>query len=281
MAENTQAPPILALPAEIRLAIFEYILILPHRNAGFVTPSKISVCPRQNLRHLVLDDDYSSAAQLEILLTCRQFYADFTRLAFSQTAFVVTETYTPIQARTQILRPCQVDSIRHLSFVAGARQFRDMIKWRRYPFDMQNLNLETLDVVFHSSGHWHYPADFTADIVLLLRRLQNVHCLRFIRNNANIKGFFKTWYNRLIGLVLKEDHKQRYDVVDAPNVESTWWTWSFCEEEQSFEMRAEETRVIMEEDEYMLMAKPLMEEWMRSVESEETDPDPRARNGWA
>lgn len=145
---------------------------------------------------------------------------------------------------------------------------------------MEELQLESLTIAMHMSTHWHYPSDFTSDMVGLLRRLQNVKVLRFVLNRANVKGFFKTWYNRLIGLVLKEDHFQRYDAPGAPNMEKTWWIWSYDENARWFELLAQKPKPVMNEADYMEMVKPWVERLVADMEDEEEDTDPRARNGW-
>lgn len=93
-------------------------------------------------------------------------------------------------------------------------------------------------------------------------------------------GFFKTWFNRLVGLILKEDHHQRYDFPGAPHLPVNWWGWCFDEEEQSFELVATQPVGVMAEEEYLEMAKPYLDALMKDIMVEEMDPDPRARVGW-
>ncbi|KAF2015294.1 hypothetical protein BU24DRAFT_491558 [Aaosphaeria arxii CBS 175.79] len=283
MSQIHQTSPFLRLPPEIRLAIMEHVFEPPPRNTGFITPHSISACPRSNLSHLILDTTYFPSTSLALLLTCHQFSHDFTRLAFTHTPFTLTNPFTPLAPQiTKTLHPHQIASIRHLRLVAGAHQFRDMCTWRQHAFNLPTLHLATLDIVFHSSGYWHYPADFTADVVQLLRRLEGVDALRFVRNGALVKGGFKTWCNRVVALVLKEDHWNRYDAPGAPVLEATWWTWTFWDREQVFELVAMEgERGAMPEEVYMKEVGPLVEALMRSVESEEREPDPRPRGMWA
>ncbi|KAF2477663.1 uncharacterized protein BDR25DRAFT_364554 [Lindgomyces ingoldianus] len=280
---STQPSPILCLPAEIRLSILEHTLPKP-LHIVFRPPthtSGFSSSNPNNPRGLSLDENYSSSSHLSLLLTCHQFRSDFTHLLFSSTQFVVTDTYTPLPRRLEVLRQCQIEAIRHIAFVASARQFRDLVHWTQHPFNLPNLKLDTLAVVLHRSAHWHYPSDFTADMVSLLRRLQNVRSLYFIRNGANVKGFFKTWYNRLVGLVLKEDHWQRYDNPQGPCLEEVWWEWEFDAGGQWFKFKARKPRRVVGEEAYLEGVKGLVEGLMREMEGEEEDPDPRARNGWA
>ncbi|KAF2003126.1 hypothetical protein P154DRAFT_111047 [Amniculicola lignicola CBS 123094] len=267
-------PTFLTLPAELRLQIISYLLPQPPES-GFLQLNS----PNAALG-LILDAAYSSSQHISLLLTCRQFYADFTPLAFSSTTFLIIDTFTPILQRFFTLQAHQRQALRKLAFVAGARQFREMCQWEKWPFDMASLALDELTIVLHRSAHWHYPSDFTSDIVSLLRRLRQVRKLKFVRNGANVKGFFKTWYNRLVGLMLKEDHRQRYDVPGGPYLEDTWWEWGYDENEQSFELRAVERKPVLEEGEYMEWVKPRVQRLVRDMEDEEEDPDPRARNGW-
>ncbi|KAF2191582.1 hypothetical protein K469DRAFT_558543 [Zopfia rhizophila CBS 207.26] len=276
MTDTTPSSRFLTLPAELRLAILDFALSSQNNGDGFCNRSP--VWPGG----LYLDENYSSSSSnLGILLTCRQFRHDFTVLAFSRIPFVITDIYSSLLTRLNILQSHQISAIRHLTFVAGARQFREMVHWHRYPFNVEALRLDSLKVVLHRSAHWHYPSDFTSDMVSLLRRLQHVQSLSFFRNGANVKGFFKTWYNRLIGLVLKEDHYQRYDAPSAPNVEDTWWDWGFDDSGEWFELQAREKRALLAEEEYLEGMRPMVERLMREMEREEVDPDPRARNGWA
>lgn len=107
-----------------------------------------------------------------------------------------------------------------------------------------------------------------------------MHKLRFIRNGANIKGYFRTWFNRLVGLILKEDHHQRYDFPGAPHLPVRWWDWRFDEGEQSFELVARDPVGVVEEQEYMEMVKPWIEQLIRGMEDEQMNPDPRGRREW-
>jgi hypothetical protein len=273
MTAATQSSPFLRLPVEIRLEIFSYILT-SDPNDGFALYNT----PNHPLTGLCIDDSYSSPSQLEILLTCRQFRQDLTCLAFNRTSFVIKDGFTPIPTQMGILKPWHISNLRHIAFVGGNRQLREMVHWVRYPFNMPDLRLEKLDFVFHRSGHWHYPHDQTAFLAHLLRRLENVQTLRFVRNGAHIKGFFKTWYNRLVGLILKEDHRFRYDWAGGPPVH--WWDWVYDAEKQMFELSAKEPRPVVEEQVYMEGVKPWIEELMREMEMEEDDPDPRSRIGF-
>ncbi|KAF2864729.1 hypothetical protein BDV95DRAFT_600288 [Massariosphaeria phaeospora] len=264
---------LLTLPAELRLQILSHVLQQP-RNAGLL---RTTPTPKPSL---LLDSSYTASRNLSLLLTCHQFQHDFTQLAFSHTTFVVTDMYSPLATLLRPLQLCQLSSLRRIAFVAGTRQFEEMVHWCRFPFNTEALRLEELSVVLHRSAYWIYLSDFTTEMVGLLRRLENVKVLRFIRNMAHVKGDFRTWYNRMIGLVLKEDHYQRYDALGAPNVESTWWEWSYVEEDVAFELVAQDAKPVIPEDQYMEFVKPKVERLVKDMELEEEDSDPRSRNGW-
>lgn len=275
MSDLSSRPTLLTLPAELRLAILSHVLVQP-LDVGF-EPSSLLSSPQ--LRGLRLDFSYSSSAHLAILLTCQQFRHDFTGLAFRRTTFQITDMYTPFPTLLRPLSDLHIRNLRRLLVVAGARHFRDMVHWLKWPYNMENLHLESLTIAMHMSSHSHYPSDFTTDMVGLLRRLQNVQSLKFVLNGAVVKGFFKTWYNRIIGLMLKEDHYQRYDAPGAPNLETTWWTWSYDDEKRWFELVAQAPKEVMVEADYMEMVKPLVQRLVADMENEEEDNDPRVRNG--
>jgi hypothetical protein len=275
MSELLSKPPLLALPAELRLAILSHVLI-QQPNVGFKPCLPTNPPGRQGL---MLDPNYSSSAHLRILLTCRQFRDDFTDLAFRRTTFHITDMHTPFATLIRPLSDHQIRNLRRLAVIADASHFRDMVHWQKWPYNMESLQLDSLTIVMHMSNHSHYPSEFTSDMVGLLRRLQNVKSLKFVLNGANVKGVFKTWYNRLIGLVLKEDHFQRYDAPGAPNLEDTWWTWSYDDEKKWFELVAQRPKEVMIEAEYMEMVKPLVQRLVTDMENEEEDNDPRVRIG--
>lgn len=205
-------------------------------------------------------------------------YQDGNLLALSRTNFMVSNLFFNIPERLAILHPKQVEAIRSITFVADARQFRRLIDWNGSPFGMPSLKLETLTIVLHRSSFWHYLFDFTADIVKLLRNLTGVKRFVFVRNAARVKGSFKTWYNRLVGLIMKVDHQERYMRPDHC-LETTWWDWSYDQVAQSFSLEAKPPRPLVDEESYFQQMLPLMEDLRVSVESEEFNPDPRAHNG--
>ena len=81
----------------------------------------------------------------------------------------------------------------------------------------------------------------------------------------------RTWYNRLIGLILKTDHYERYDRFPS-NPEKTWWTWKYDELAHTFTLDACEPKAFVGEESYMLQILPLMEELRENMEREEWNP---------
>ena len=264
-----QALTVLDLPVEVRISIFEYVFEANVNGDGFIKK-------REGCGGIMVDNSYTAATNMAPLLACRQFYHDANDIALARTPFVVRDTFTEICQRLATLHPKQVQSIRSITFLAGLRQFQNMQKWGTHPFGMTSLRLETLTIAFHRSSYWHYPSDHNHEIVKLLRNLEGVQKIVFVRNGANIKGQFRTWYNRLIGLIMKEDHHRRYD-CRPPVMEKTWWSWSFDENNESFCLEAQVAKPVMEEGGYIKMMAPLVHELMERMDDEEWDPDPRAR----
>jgi hypothetical protein len=262
---------LLGLPSEIRTSILEYVLDDNTSRTGLIKD------PGGPRRAVIIDHDYSAAAILAPLLACKHLYLDGRIPALKRTHFLVTNLYINIPERLSRLSDKQLNALRSIAFVADSRHFRAMKTWDDYAFGNAALRLDSLTVVLHESSH-HYLFDFTADIAKLLRKLQGVRRVVFVRNHAYVKGAFKTWCNRLIGIIMKIDHYERYD-VQPPNPERTWWTWSFDDEAEIFCLEALPSKVMVDEETYMQQIKPLVDELMTSIESEEWNPDPRTRNG--
>lgn len=262
---------LLGLPCEIRTSILEYVLDDNISHTGLIT------CSRGPRRATTVDHDYSAAATLAPLLACKQLYLDGRLPALRRTHFLVTNLYINIPERLSRFSDRQLDSLRSIAFVADSRHFRAMKTWGDYAFGNSALKLDSLTVVLHESTQ-HYLFDFTADIAKLLRKLLGVRRMTFVRNHAYVKGAFKTWCNRLIGIVMKIDHYERYD-VQPPNPEQTWWAWKFYDEAEIFCLDALPSKAMVDEETYMQQIKPLVDELMTSIESEEWNPDPRTRNG--
>lgn len=263
-------PSLLTLPAEIRMAILDHVFAEDTSGDGLTNHGKPGgIC---------LDERYRANETLQALLTCRQIYQDGSIMAFGRTKFVISNLFFQIPDRLSPLHSKQLGAIRSIAFVADKRHIRRLIEWHESPFDIPSLSLDTLTIVLHRSSFWHYLFDFTAGITRLLRRLKGVKRFVLIRNNALVKGSFKTWYNRLVGLIMKVDHHERYEKT-PPNLEHVWWKWSFDEVAQAICLEARPSRPMIDEEKYMLTMMPLMEELKTSVENEEWNPDPRTRNG--
>ncbi|TKA68656.1 hypothetical protein B0A55_08804 [Friedmanniomyces simplex] len=263
---------LLALPAEIRFSILEYVFADNTVDNGLKTHDATG--------ETIINERYRVAAGLQPLSTCRQLHADGILLAFNRTAFVANSLFVAniIPERLSTLHEKQVAAIRSITFVADARHFRKLVDWGEHAFGVPALNLDTLTIVLHRSSFWHYLFDFTTGIAHLLRHLKGVRRFVFVRNRALVKGSFKAWYNRLVGLMMKFDHQGRYDKSPA-ELESVWWRWSFDDTAQSFCLEAMATKELVDEETYMRQILPLMEELQESIETEEWNPDPRSRNG--
>lgn len=98
-----------------------------------------------------------------------------------------------------------------------------------------------------------------------------------VRNNGLVKGSLHTWYNRLVGLIMKMDRLERYGRA-TPNPEKVWWRWNFDAVAQRATFEACPPKLLENEVTYMQKMEPLMEELKLSEEREEWNPDPRSRN---
>lgn len=264
-----QAASLLTLPSEIRSCILEYVFDDNLSHTGL----------RNSIGNssVVIHHLYSAPSLLVPLLACRQLYLDGHIPAFKRTHFLVTNLYIDIPERLARLSNKQLSALRSIALVADSRHFRGMRAWGSHAFNNAALHLDSLTIILHQTTH-HYLFDFTADIAKLLRRLQGVRRITFVRNQAYVKGAFKTWCNRLIGIIMKIDHFERYD-AEPPNREQTWWAWEFNEEAETFCLDARPSKELVDEETYMQQIKPLVDQLMTSIESEEWNPDPRTRNG--
>ncbi|KAK4561479.1 hypothetical protein LTR86_004797 [Recurvomyces mirabilis] len=258
------------LPAEIRQQILEHVFD-DHKHITTFTHHGTS-------GGIKINENYKPSSHMTLLLTCRQMYQDATLLAFSHTSFVANSLFVSnqIPKRLEVLCPKQLAAIRSITFSADARHFRKLIDWGQHPWGISSLNLDSLTIVLNRSSTWHYLFDYISDITKLLRNFQGVKRIVFVRNHARVKGSFKTSYNRLIGLMMKVDHQERYDRKPA-NPEKVWWTWTFDDQAQSFCLEACAPKEMVDEQSYVEQMLPLMEEWRVSVENEEWNPDPRSR----
>jgi len=258
----------LALPVEIRISILEHVFEDELENTSFSY--------HEDSKGVLLRDDYSAAGRSAPLLVCRQIYNDGSLAALRRTDFVVTNMFFNIPERLSVFQPKQLEAIRSIAFVADDRHFRKLSSWGTCPFGMPELRLDTLTIALQRSSHWHYLFDYTPAIVKLLRQLEGVKRFVFVRNNARVKGSFRTWCNRLVGLMLKVDHQERY-MVEPPNPEKVWWTWNFDAGAQVFSLEACPSKMMVDEETYMQQVLPLMQALTTSIEAEEWNPDPRSR----
>lgn len=185
LVERSPECTLLSLPTELLIVILEYVFHNNQQRDGFTNhdlPGDVTI-----------DRQYSANHCLRPLLTCRRLYEDGSLLALSKTNFVVSNPFFKIPDRLALLHSKQVAAIRNIAFVANARHFRDLVEWRQYPFDMADLQLETLTVVLQATNFWHYltgelpnvirhhPEDdrTVCDVLygaLRLSRLQRRHC---------------------------------------------------------------------------------------------------------
>lgn len=278
-ASVLQQPHILQLPAEIRVNILEYVF--SSSSSSFSSSAGLKT---SSTGEILIDEHYRASQHLQPLLVCRQFYREASLFAFSHTPFLISNLFTSIPQRLQqqqqqqqqqppLLHPQQTASIRSLAFVADKRHFRNLIDWHDgHPWGIPSLALETLTIILHRSSAWHYMFDFTSSLVSLLRRLRGVRKIKFVQNAALVKGSFRTWYNRLVGLMLKIDHRERYERFPARG-EVTWWVWRFDEVGRTFTLEARPPKEMgVEEERYMVQMLPLVEELRRDVEREEWNP---------
>jgi len=270
MASPSHQPAsLLSLPSELRSHILEYVFDNNLSHTGLRRLAKNS--------SVAVNHNYSAANHLSPLLACKQLYYDGYIPAFKRTHFLVTNLYIDIPDRLSRLSGKQLGALRSAALVADSRHFRGMRAWGDHAFNNNALRLDSLTIILHQTTH-HYLFDFTADIAKLLRRLEGVKRILFVRNQAYVKGAFKTWCNRLIGIIMKIDHYERYD-VQPPNPEATWWEWKYDEEAETFCLDAQSSKEMVDEETYMQQIKPLVDQLMISIESEEWNPDPRTRNG--
>ncbi|KAF2147682.1 hypothetical protein K461DRAFT_272377 [Myriangium duriaei CBS 260.36] len=271
---TTKGPGFFDLPAEIRTHIYDLIFSLPSTYSSAFPPSPSSpvrLCP-----------DYLASTHLLPLLTNRQFHSEAHLLAFSRTLFIITNPYLSLTLGSHIsslLPPRTIACLRHVAFVADARHFRLLRTWSvdGHAFGLPSLKLESLGIILARSSYWHYLFDFNVPLVTLLRGLEGVEKVVFVRNNALIKGTLHTWYNRLVKLMLKTDLVERYERSPA-RVEKSWWAWECDREKQTVTLEVREAKPEgLSKEEYGEVMAPLYETLMLSMESEEYDPDPMSR----
>ena len=242
MVETTMRTSLLSLPTELRLQIASYALEqLPTNDKD-----------RGQLLHSFRGSDYKASANLAIRLVCRQFNADFNRLAIQKTTFVLHHA----PARKVDTQPNELlRDVRQL-VISG---HSIISHWQRFPFNRECLRLH--DLCFYGTLE---IAKYRNDVVRMLRSLQNVKQVTFTMEPSSKAE--RLGYCRLVGQILKEDHFQRYDSPDAPKPESTWWSWGHHSEQTWECLVAQEPKPIMAERDYMLLMKPKVHELMEQME---------------
>lgn len=236
MAVSRPRTTFLSLPVELRLQIAEYAL---EQTAHAGISARLYTEAYQELE----DVTYRAADNLSILLVCRQFYQDFAQLAFHMTTFVLNHDKSlPAQVTTG------ASSLRKI--VVGQNGWSAAMQWGCYPFDDENMYLDELSFI---------ARDLDLPLLTkLLRRLKHVKSLRIypivLRPSA-----WEVLYCAMLGAMYKEDHYQRYDAPDAPNVGQIWFEPHFDEVEMSFEFKAQDPAPMMAEEGYLTMMKPKIE----------------------
>jgi hypothetical protein len=230
MATASQAT-FLFLPVELRLHIATYAFEQP-RDAGLTSPTAGW-----------LDTEYDPSVYLSILLVCRQFHDDFAQLAFQKTRFIVKR-----DDFTGSIRNLRVEKLRALRKLAIRHRGLAIFEWHRYPFNNENLRLDELCIATDDRDCGRFTG--------LLRRLQHVKTIRILPGTAVAPAV----YARLAGAMYKEDHYQRYDAPDAPDVGHVWFEPSFVEKDLSIGLVAKAPQPVVVEEEYMNAIKSKIEE---------------------
>ena len=238
MSHTASKATFLSLPIELRLEIVAYAL--EQSDAGLTKHHESN----EGRTCSTIDERYKASTNLAIRLVCRQFNAEFRRLAIHSTLFVLARNSTRVAAQ-------QVEEL--LQDVKKLRIHCDhetIGKWYEYPLNRQCMHLDELQFVM--------PLDDSANrtaLVGLLRRLRNVKQVKLLFPNHRLAKE-PYGYIRLLGELLKEDHFQRYDAPNAPNFESTCWEWSFDKESSWAVFVAREPMALIPEEHYLLLMKP-------------------------
>lgn len=249
-----------SLPAELRLQIAAFVLEQPP-NAGLIYEEDV----RDDNTGIVdmfsdvvkvsgfhLDPRYSAADNLSILRVCRQFRNDFFDLAYQKTRFLLVENATEL-----ILRQPE-GHLRNVRKLAIRCDSSTLAAWDHWPFNDERVHLDELCIALLPDER-KYPV-----LVRVLRNLRDVESIRIMHHPLST-SVNRVDCNRLIGLILKEDHYQRYDAPNAPNLESTWWDWSCKGSTGDFIFVAQEPKPIMEEAEYMKFVKPKIDAAIENI----------------
>ncbi|KAH6625640.1 hypothetical protein C7974DRAFT_204211 [Boeremia exigua] len=241
---------ILALPTELRLRIAEYAL--EQRPAAGI--------PYMGSRLQEHENEYRPSQNLALLLVCRQFNTDFAQLAYNKTRFVLWDHERG--THLQQLPPHILRDIRKLAFLLGAHEIQS---WDKYFYDVELLRLDEL--VFLCPARWTNGPLNIRNVVRFLRRLAHVKTVKFVVYGKG-EGLSRAPCFSLIGMIMKEDHFQRYDAPGAPNIEATGWDWHISTPENSVTLKAREPRPVLAEEDYMLLMKPEVDAFMAAAQRE-------------
>jgi hypothetical protein len=249
MSDSSARPHFLALPVELRLHIAADALE-QQPGSGF---SRVDPSPGEETR-FELDTDYHSSHNLSIRLVCRQFNIDFTGLALQKTRFVLhNNAALVISTQPEPL-------LREVRKLVVRCDHNIIARWHEFVFNKDCLHLDELDLVTPLGN----AAECNA-LVGMFRRLKQVKKVR-LPLDRDVK-LAKMGCYRLVGAMLKEDHYQRYDAPNAPNLGSSWWSWDFNKEFSWATFVAQEPKPIMAEQEYILLIKPKVDEIMEQTAS--------------
>ncbi len=235
---------LLGLPVELRLRIAEYALE-QHPGAGVPYVGR-GLCEHKN--------DYRPSENLTLLLVCRRFSEDFSKIAFQRTRFFLWDHMSSI--RLLRLPLDKVQNVRKLGYCLNSHEMRS---WGSCFYNIEQLNLDEL--VLLCSHHWAVGHANFRNLVLFLRRLVHVKTIKFV-SYQKAHGLGRAPYLSLIGTIMKEDHFQRYDAPGAPNVETTWWDWQLNAHDDTITLEAKDPRPVLAEEEYMLLMKPRVDALM-------------------
>lgn len=237
MANTTSR--ILSLPAELRLEIGSHVF--------------------RQIGNPVLHA--SASSNLRPLLVCRQFYHEFSDLAYKLT------TYTLCEKTMQNVQDQPDSHLRRIKRVVLAAEVSKLDEWQKFPFNKECLQLDELCLCPTSKlGR----KNGITNLIDLLWRLQHVKKLRVFSSFSHLKFpevHFKGVYGVLVGSMYKVDHERRYDAPDAQAGKFIWWEPNMNLAEMSYDFVPREPVPVMPEDDYLLMMKPKIDKLMDWIDT--------------
>ncbi|KAG9376653.1 O-methyltransferase [Pyrenophora tritici-repentis] len=254
MSKTNDRTGFLSLPTELRLQIASYAL------EQLPTDEERLIHLAQPWKTSVYNSVYKSSKNLAIRLVCREFNRDFSRLAIQKTTFVLYGGLgTVIDAQPdELLR-----DVRRL-VIPVHRIFHPLPE---FLFNRECLHLDELclyDTLESIIRH-------RKTLIYMLRYLKNVKRVSFSADpRSSCSKTQRLAFRRLIGQILKEDHYQRYDSPNAPQPETTWWSWIYSNDSAHEFLTAQEPKPIMAEQDYMLLVKPKIDELMEQIELDQS-----------